>query len=142
MAQKRGQSRKAGISVPDASSRRAYGPVVMARKLRIEHPGAVYHVTSRGNQGGLVFQGDRDRKLFLETVAEGCEKAGRRRRLEANNSCFPGLTPGRFLFRLSCATSGCTLRHNQPKTRPETCPPNSGGGPSGRWRVRMKAGFP
>lgn len=48
----------------------------MARKLRIEYPGAVYHVMSRGNQGGLIFRGDRDRKLFLETVAEGCEKTG------------------------------------------------------------------
>jgi len=48
----------------------------MARKLRIEYPGAVYHVMSRGNQGGLIFQGDRDRKLFLGTVAEGCEKTG------------------------------------------------------------------
>ena len=48
----------------------------MARKLRIEYPGAVYHVMSRGNQGGLIFRDDRDRKLFLETVAEGCEKTG------------------------------------------------------------------
>jgi REP element-mobilizing transposase RayT len=50
--------------------------VVMARKLRIQYPGAVYHVMSRGNQGGAIFQGDSDRKVFLDTLAEGCEKTG------------------------------------------------------------------
>lgn len=31
---------------------------------------------SRGNQGRPIFRGDEDRKLFLQTVAEGCEKTG------------------------------------------------------------------
>jgi len=48
----------------------------MARKLRIEYPGAVYHLMSRGNQGQPIFRSDQDRALFLETLAEGCEKTG------------------------------------------------------------------
>lgn len=37
----------------------------MARALRLEFPGALYHVTSRGNAGEHVFQEDADRRLFL-----------------------------------------------------------------------------
>ena len=37
----------------------------MARPLRIEYPGAVYHVTSRGNARKKIFSDDRDRKIFL-----------------------------------------------------------------------------
>ena len=48
----------------------------MARALRIEYPGAVYHVMARGNQGGPVFADDLDRRRWLETLAEGCEKTG------------------------------------------------------------------
>jgi hypothetical protein len=32
----------------------------MARPLRIEFPGAVYHVTSRGNERKAIFRGDQD----------------------------------------------------------------------------------
>lgn len=38
----------------------------MARPLRIEFPGAVYHVTSRGNELGAIFRDDEDRRCFLE----------------------------------------------------------------------------
>jgi putative transposase len=40
----------------------------MARPLRIEYPGAVYHVTSRGNAGQAIFRDDEDRKTFLSTL--------------------------------------------------------------------------
>jgi hypothetical protein len=33
----------------------------MARPLRIEYPGAYYHVTSRGNERKAIFRDDRDR---------------------------------------------------------------------------------
>ncbi len=46
----------------------------MARKLRIEYPGAVYHVMSRGNRREAIFHEDRDREFFLETLAEACAK--------------------------------------------------------------------
>jgi REP element-mobilizing transposase RayT len=48
----------------------------MARALRIEYPGAVYHVMARGNQGGPIFADDLDRRRWVETLAEGCEKTG------------------------------------------------------------------
>jgi putative transposase len=40
----------------------------MARPLRIEYPGALYHVTSRGNAGGRIFRGDKDREYFLDLL--------------------------------------------------------------------------
>src|SRR5258708_5725004 len=49
---------------------------VMARPIRIQYPGAVYHVMARGNHGQLVFQDNPDRKLFLEALGEACEKTG------------------------------------------------------------------
>ena len=48
----------------------------MARALRIEYPGAVYHVMARGNQGGAIFKDDKDRQRFLETLGESAEKTG------------------------------------------------------------------
>jgi REP element-mobilizing transposase RayT len=48
----------------------------MARKLRVQYPGAVYHIMSRGNQGHLIFREDRDRELWLETLGDTCAKTG------------------------------------------------------------------
>ncbi len=42
----------------------------MARPLRIEYPGALYHVTSRGNEKKRIFKNDFDYILFLQTLAE------------------------------------------------------------------------
>jgi REP element-mobilizing transposase RayT len=46
----------------------------MARPLRIEYDGALYHVTSRGNTRKAIFRGDEDRKLFLDTLKNVKEK--------------------------------------------------------------------
>jgi hypothetical protein len=40
----------------------------MARRARVEYPGALYHVISRGDQGQRIFRGDRDRDKFLEIL--------------------------------------------------------------------------
>ena len=40
----------------------------MVRPLRIEYPGAVYHVTSRGNERKSIFKDDHDREIFLNTL--------------------------------------------------------------------------
>ncbi len=40
----------------------------MSRPLRIEYAGAVYHITSRGNEKKAVFKGDQDRINFLNTL--------------------------------------------------------------------------
>lgn len=42
----------------------------MARKLRVEYPGAIYHVMNRGDRREAIFHDDRDRDLFLATLAE------------------------------------------------------------------------
>ena len=42
----------------------------MARPLRIEYPGAVYHVTSRGNARLPIFDSDKDRRSFLNILEE------------------------------------------------------------------------
>jgi putative transposase len=48
----------------------------MARPVRIEYPGAAYHVMARGNQVQPIFKDDQDRKRFLETLQESHEKTG------------------------------------------------------------------
>jgi REP element-mobilizing transposase RayT len=46
----------------------------MARPLRREDPGAVYHVTSRGNAWGAIFLSDAERRKFLDVLADTVEK--------------------------------------------------------------------
>jgi REP element-mobilizing transposase RayT len=48
----------------------------MARPLRLEYPGAVYHVTSRGNARQDIVMDDRDRTLFLEKLAHVIDRFG------------------------------------------------------------------
>jgi hypothetical protein len=48
----------------------------MARKLRVEYRGAIYRVLNRGHRREPIFQTDRDRTLFLDTLAETCRKTG------------------------------------------------------------------
>src|SRR5580692_2011748 len=48
----------------------------MARKLRIQYAGTVYHVLNRGDRREAIFEDDRDRQRFLETVSEACQKTG------------------------------------------------------------------
>jgi len=53
----------------------ASGIVVgMARPLRIEYDGALYHVTSRGNERKAIFKDDADRQLFLSTLTQVVER--------------------------------------------------------------------
>lgn len=42
----------------------------MARPLRIQYSGAVYHVTCRGNERKEIFKDDQDKKTFLEILAK------------------------------------------------------------------------
>jgi len=48
----------------------------MARKLRIQYEGAIYHVTFRGNARQAIFGDDRDRERLTERVGEGAEDFG------------------------------------------------------------------
>lgn len=47
---------------------------IMARPLRIEFPGALYHVTARGDRRETIFEDDKDRLVFLRTLAEVVER--------------------------------------------------------------------
>ena len=44
----------------------------MARSLRIEFPGALYHITSRGDGQEHIYISEEDRSLFLNTLSEVC----------------------------------------------------------------------
>ena len=48
----------------------------IARPLRVQYCGAVYHVMARGNHGQPIFKDDKDRERFMETLAEAGEKTG------------------------------------------------------------------
>ena len=48
----------------------------MARQLRVEYPGAIYHVINRGDRREAIFHDDADRQRFLETLGETCAKTG------------------------------------------------------------------
>jgi REP element-mobilizing transposase RayT len=48
----------------------------MARSIRIEYPGAFYHVMARGNRREEIFRDERDRQLFLRTLGEACTRSG------------------------------------------------------------------
>ena len=48
----------------------------MARKGRIEFPGAVYHVLDRGDRREAIVRKDSDRTAFVRTLGEACERTG------------------------------------------------------------------
>ena len=48
----------------------------MARSLRVEYPGAYYHVMARGNRREDIFLDDNDRGFFLQAVSEACAQTG------------------------------------------------------------------
>ena len=48
----------------------------MPRQLRVEYPGAIYHIMSRGDRKKNIYVDDVDRQDFLKTLAEACQKTG------------------------------------------------------------------
>jgi REP element-mobilizing transposase RayT len=46
----------------------------MARPLRVEYPGAYYHVINRGNNQEKIFLNDRDKQKFLEYLGKANER--------------------------------------------------------------------
>ncbi len=68
----------------------------MPRRLRIQYPGAMYHVMSRGDGGGLIYRDDVDRHNF-KTLAEAKLAIAPRLRRETNlwlNAIAARLCPG------------------------------------------------
>ena len=65
----------------------------MPRKLRIQYPGAIYHVMSRGDQRENIFKDDKDRKRFIHTLASVGSGNGYLRRsaiMFTSTRCGPG----------------------------------------------------
>src|ERR1017187_1726114 len=48
----------------------------MARKVRIQYPGAMYHVMNRGDWREAIFEDDEGRERLLQTLMEACQKTG------------------------------------------------------------------
>ena len=51
-------------------------PCPVPRSIRIEYPGALYHAMARGNRREAIFQDDDDRRYFLHTLSQACERTG------------------------------------------------------------------
>ncbi len=65
-----------GQTLPFASRCTLCYSSLMARPLRIEFEGALYHITSRGNARQDIFLDDRDRERFLETLGRMVDRFG------------------------------------------------------------------
>ena len=48
----------------------------MPRPLRVQFPGAIYHLMSRGDHSEPTFRDDTDWRRFLETLGAACDKTG------------------------------------------------------------------
>lgn len=48
----------------------------MARPIRFQYPGAIYHVMARGDGGKAVFETDDDRKSFVFRLGQACASHG------------------------------------------------------------------
>ncbi|MGO8928546.1 MAG: transposase [Limisphaerales bacterium] len=48
----------------------------MARKVRIQYPGASHHAMNRGDRWDAIFEDDEDRERLLQTLTEACQKTG------------------------------------------------------------------
>jgi putative transposase len=88
----------------------------MPRHPRVEFPGAVYHITIRGNGRQNIFGDDRDRERFLQRLAESVEAYGIRLYLFAlmnNHAHFVLETPSANLSRfMQSLETGYTVYYN------------------------------
>lgn len=48
----------------------------MPRQVRIQYPGAMYHVMARGDRREAIFRDAADRTMFLEVLAQACARTG------------------------------------------------------------------
>jgi len=48
----------------------------MARSLRIQYPGTLYHITSRGTERKRIYIDDSDRKKFLDILEDYHDRLG------------------------------------------------------------------
>jgi hypothetical protein len=79
----------------------------MARKFRVQYPGAIYHVMNRGDQREAVFRDGEDRQKLLATLGEVCRKTE-----------WPTVAPPPFLPRRAV----CNLENLEGETKPPLGP--------------------
>ena len=82
----------------------------MARSVRIEYPGALYHVMCRGDRKESIFDSDRDRREFMRTLGEACERTGfliHSYVLMSNHYHLLLETPTGNLISIGCESGGC-----------------------------------
>ena len=48
----------------------------MPRQVRIQYPGAIYHVMARGDRLEAIFRDDLDRRMFLAVLEDACGRTG------------------------------------------------------------------
>jgi REP element-mobilizing transposase RayT len=65
----------------------------MLRAMRVEFPGAIYHVMDRGDRREDIFVNDVDRQDFLKTLADACQKTAWQIH-GTTQAAAPGLVPG------------------------------------------------
>jgi hypothetical protein len=92
----------------------------MARPIRIEYPGAVYHVTARGKERRKTFRDDKGCKCFLDTLVEAIGQFG----LRLHGFC---LMPNHYLLLVET-----------PEANPGRLP---SGKKSGVWKFRSGSGW-
>ncbi len=61
----------------------------MSLPLRIEVPGAVYHVTSRGDRREAIFEDDADRQALLAVVEQGMDRFDAQRDIGVRSCLAP-----------------------------------------------------
>ena len=88
----------------------------MPRHVRVEFPGAIYHITIRGNGRQSIFGDDHDRERFLRRLAESVEAYGIRLylfSLMSNHAHFVCETPSVNLSRfMQSLETGYTVYYN------------------------------
>ena len=76
----------------------------MARKLRIQYAGAIYHVMNRGDRSDPIFEDDQDRHRLLEALGQACEKTG----WQVHAYCLMG-NHFHFVVKIPALTFGWTV---------------------------------
>lgn len=93
----------------------------MARQLRIEYEGALYHVIARGNEQKKIYSTDKDREKFLDYVQRAHERFGVKIHaycLMSNHYHLLIETPQANLSRgMQCINSGYTTYYNLKQKR-------------------------
>ena len=85
----------------------------MARQLRVEYPGAIYHVTVRSNGKENLFDDDLDREYFLEWV-DDCYKELVEKRDQKEDVSFRRIirkVPADTILEAVARIAGCGKEH-------------------------------